>query len=254
MSDGYHLWSERYDRELKDIFDVQDEITLAVVEALKVKLMGETKSAVLRRYTDDAEVYELYLKGRYYFNKYTPEGWMKALEFFEQAIQKEPEYALAYAGKARALTSCSYHGLLSYREIVPAWKAAISRALELDQDLVEAHIAQASFYFYHEWNWEAAEREYRRAIELNPNNSDAHQLYGTFLASRNRFDQAISEVRKAFELDPLSLHARFNAGFIFWFDNRLDEVTSQVQKMIELVNGHTHYRVAAARGPPVVNL
>ena len=159
VSDGYHLWSERYDREMKDIFDVQDEITLAVVEALKVKLMGEKKSAVLRRYTDNAEVYELYLKGRYYCNKYTPEGWRKGLEFFDQAIEKEPEYALAYTGKARALSSCYYHGLMSSREIVPAWKAAISRALELDKDLVEVHIAQASFHFYHEWDWLAAEQE-----------------------------------------------------------------------------------------------
>jgi adenylate cyclase len=235
VSDGYHLWSERYDCEMNDIFDVQDEITLAVVEALKVKLLGEKKSEVLQRYTDNAEVYDLYLKGRYsYFHKYSPEGWLEGLEFFNQAIEKEPDYALAYAGKARALGTCYHNGLISSHEAIPPMKAAISRALELDKNLVEAHTAQATLHFYHDWNWAAAEREFRKAIELNPNNPDARQGYGVFLFSRNRFDQAISEIRKAIELDPLSIQVRFNAGFLYWFGQRLDEAMVQVDKMIEL--------------------
>ena len=235
VSDGYHLWSERYDCEMNDIFDVQDEITLAVVEALKVKLLGEKKSEVLQRYTDNAEVYDLYLKGRYsYFHKYSPEGWLEGLEFFNQAIEKDPDYALAYAGKARALGTCFHNGLFSSHEAIPPMKAAISRALELDENLVEAHTARATLYFYYEWDWAAAEREFRKAIELNPNNPDARQGYGVFLFSRNRFDQAISEIKKAIELDPLSLQVRLNAGFLYWFGNRLDEAMVQVQKMIEL--------------------
>ena len=234
VSDGYHLWSERYDREMKDIFDVQDEITLAVVEALKVKLLGEKKSDVLRRYTDNPEVYELYLKGRYYFKKYTPEGWLKALEFFDQAIEKEPEYALAYAGKARALNSCWHHGVISSREAIPAWKAATSRALELDRNLVAAHTMQASLHLFYEWDWAAAEREFRQAIELNPNSPDARQLYAFFLASRRRFEEAFSEIKKALELDPLSLIINLNSGWINWLANRLDDAMAQVRKMIEL--------------------
>jgi len=235
VSDGYHLWSERYDCEMKDIFDVQDEITLAVVEALKVKLLGEKKSEVLQRYTANAEVYELYLKGRYsYFHKYSPEGWMEGLEFFNQAIEKDPDYALAYAGKARALGTCYHNGLFSSHEAIPPMKAAISRALELDKNLVEAHTAKATLHFYYEWDWAAAEREFRKAIELNPNNPDARQGYAVFLFSRNRFDQAISEIQKALELDPLSLQVRLNAGFLYWFGNRLDEAMVQVNKMIEL--------------------
>jgi len=235
VSDGYHLWSERYDCEMNDIFDVQDEITLAVVEALKVKLLGDKKSVVLQRYTDNAEVYELYLKGRYsYFHKYSPEGWLEGLEFFNQAIEKDPDYALAYAGKARALGTCYHNGLFSSYEAIPQMKAAISRALELDKNLVEAHTAQATLHFYHDWNWAAAEREFRKAIELNPNHTDARQGYGVFLFSRNRFDQAISEIKKAVELDPLSLQVRLNAGFLYWFGRRLDEAMGQVHKMIEL--------------------
>jgi adenylate cyclase len=234
VSDGYHLWSERYDREMKDIFDVQDEITLAVVEALKVKLLGEKKSEVLRRYTDDAEVYELYLKGRYYFKKYTPEGWLKGLEFFEQALEKDPHYALAYAGKARALSTCWHNGVMSTREAIPAWKAATRRALELDKNLVAAHTMQAALHLFYEWDWAAAEREFRIAIELNPNSPDARQLYAMFLASRRRFEEAFSEIKKALELDPLSLIIKLHSGWVYFLANRLDDAMAQVQKMLEL--------------------
>lgn len=219
---------------MKDIFDVQDEITLAVVEALKVKLLGEKELAILRRYTDDAEVYELYLKGRYYFKKYTPEGWLKALEFFNQAIEKEPEYALAYAGKARALSTCWHNGVISSREAIPAWKAATSRALELDKNLVAAHTMQASLHLFYEWDWAAAEREFRQAIELNPNSPDARQLYAIFLASRRRFEQALSEIKKALELDPLSLIINLHSGWIYWLANRPNDAMAQVRKMLEL--------------------
>jgi tetratricopeptide (TPR) repeat protein len=209
-----------------------------VVEALKVKLLGEEKTAVLRRYTDNAEVYELYLKGRYYFfNKYSPDEWLKGLEFFDQAIEKDPEYALAYAGKARALITCNTQGFIATQEAVPAAKAAASRALELDKDLLEAHTAQASIYFFYEWDWVAAEREFRHAIELNHNSPDAHMLYGLFLVSRGRFDQAISEIKRALELDPLSFSVNVNAGWIYWFARRLDEVKVIAEKMIRLEPG-----------------
>lgn len=234
VSDGYDLWSECYDRQLEDVFDVQDEITLAVVKALKMKLLGEEKAAVLKRYTDNTEAYDLYLKGRYYYNKYTGEGWKKAIEYFEKATQKEPEYAPAHAGISACLGISWYFGLLQASEAVPKWMAAVTRALDIDSNLAEGHLQLGKSLFFYEWNWHEAEREYKRAIELNPNSSEAHQFYGMFLASRERFDEAISEGRLALELDPLSLFANIQAGWIYRIAGRLDDALEQARKMIEI--------------------
>jgi len=233
-SDGYHLWSERYDRQMEDIFDVQDEITLAVVGALKVKLLGARKAAVLKRHTDNAEAYELYLKGRYHFNKHTDEGWKRAVEYFEKAIEKEPEHAPAFAGMAHCLAFVWYYGIIPPHEIVPQWKAVTGRALELDAESAEAHLSLAIIQFFHEWNREAAGREYRRALELSPNNADAHHHCGLFLAVTGRFDQALDEGRRALELDPLSLLVNLQVGWVYWYAHRIDEALGQARKIIEI--------------------
>lgn len=233
-SDGYHLWSERYDRQMKDIFDVQDEITLAVVDALRVKLLGEDKAALLKRYTDNAEAYELYLKGRYFYNKYTAEDLQKGIEYFERAIEKEPEYAPAYAGIGFCYGALWYFGFFAPQEIMPRWRAVINKALEIDSDLADAHLSLASIHFYYEWDFAGAERDYQRAIGLNPNSPDAHWRYGHFLAALERFEQAVSEGRRALELDPLSLVVKFFMVRIYWIANRLDDALGQAQMMIEL--------------------
>ncbi|HEX7173900.1 MAG TPA: tetratricopeptide repeat protein [Pyrinomonadaceae bacterium] len=233
-SDGYHLWSERYDRQMKDIFDVQDEITMAVVDALRVKLLGEDKAALLKRYTDNTEAYELYLKGRYFYNKYTAEDLQKGIEYFERAIKKEPEYAPAYAGIGFCYGALWYFGFFAPHEIMPKWRAVISRALEIDSDLADAHLSLASIHFYYEWNFTKAERSYQRAIVLNANSPDAHWRYGHFLAALERFEEAISEGRQALELDPLSLVTKFFMVRIYWFANRLDDALEQAQGMIEM--------------------
>lgn len=146
-ADGFQLWSERFDREIKDIFDVQDEITQAIVDVLKVRLGGEEKSALFKRYTDDAEVYELYLKGCYHTNRHTNEDLQKAIVYFNQAIEKEPEYAPAYAGIALCLLTQWFFGTSASHEIVPQWRAMASRALEIDDSLPEAHSILGSFNF-----------------------------------------------------------------------------------------------------------
>ncbi|HEX8845464.1 MAG TPA: tetratricopeptide repeat protein [Pyrinomonadaceae bacterium] len=237
VSDGYHLWSERYDCEMKDVFDIQDEITLAIVEALKVKLLGTEKAAVLKRYTDNAEAYELHLKGRYHFNKHTVEGWNRAVEYFKRAIEKDPEHALAFAGLAQCLAFAWYYGALPPDQIVPQWKEATSRALEIDSELAEAHLSLAIIQFIYEWNWEEAEREYRRALELSPNNADAHHHYGLLLANTGRFEQAIGEGRRALELDPLSLLVNLQVGWVYWYAHRVDEALGQARKIIEIEPG-----------------
>jgi serine/threonine protein kinase/tetratricopeptide (TPR) repeat protein len=234
VADGYHLWSERYDRQMEDIFDIQDEITLAVVNALKVTLLGEDKAAALKRYTDNTEAYELYLKGRHFYNKYTGEGWAKAIEYFEKAIEKEPEYAPAYAGISHCLGISWYYGILPADEALPQANAASSRAMELEHDLDEAHLSLGNAHFYHEWNWAEAEREYSTAIELNPNSADAHQWYGMFLASRERFDQAVAEGRRARELDPLSLLVNLHLGRIYLLAGRWDRALRQAQRLTEI--------------------
>jgi tetratricopeptide (TPR) repeat protein len=233
-ADGYHHWSERYDRELKDIFDIQDEITLAVVSAFKVTLLGEEKVAILKRYTDDPEVYELYLKGLYHCYKWTDEGLRKSLEYFEKALEKDPEMAPAYAKIADYYHFSSHIGLFAPHEILPKWKAAAQRALEIDEGLADAHLAMAHIYFYYERDWAKAEREFERAIELNPNSTHAHKHYGLFLASRERFDQAVAEGEKALELDPLSIPANLVAGFVYLFVDRLDDTLRLVRQMTEL--------------------
>jgi serine/threonine-protein kinase len=234
VEDGYHLWSERYDRQLKDLFDIQDEITLAVVDALKVTLLGKEKSVLLKRYTDNSEVYELYLKGRYYLNKFTTESWAKAIGFLEEAIRLEPDYAPAHAAIAIYWSGIWYYSLRSPQEIVPKWKAAASRALEIDSDLSDAHLSMANIRFYYERNWNEAEQEYKRAIELNPGNADAHWCYGLFLVSREQFDQAFSEGEKARELDPLAVLTNVQVGWIYWLSNKLDDAFKQAEKLIEL--------------------
>lgn len=234
VSDGYHLWSERYDRLMKDVFDIQDEITLAIVEALKVTLLGGEKTAALMRYTDSIDAYDSYLKGRYYLNKSTVEGWNRAIEFFEEAARIEPSYAPAYAGTALCWTALWYYGVLPPQEVVPKWKAAAHRALEIDSNLAVAHLSLANIRFLYEWDWEAAERGFKRAIELNPNSADARWFYGSFLASRGRHDQAIIEARHALELDPLSLMVNIQVGGIYLLANSLDNALTQARKMIEM--------------------
>jgi serine/threonine-protein kinase len=233
-TDGYQLWSERYDRQMQDIFDVQDEITLAVVDALKVQLLGEDKAVVLKRYTDNTEAYELYLKGRFHYNKHTPDGWKRAIEYYEQAIEKEPDYAPAYAAMTSALVFAWFFGVLPPREAIAKCRAAADRALEIDDRLDESHAALGRIGFYYEWDWMKGERGYRRAVEINANSANAHLGLGMILVSRERFDDAIREGRRAVELDPLSLVTNLYMGWIYYFADRAEDALKQVGKMVEI--------------------
>jgi len=233
-ADGFQLWSERYDRQMQDIFDVQDEITLAVVDALKVQLLGEEKAVVLKRYTDNTEAYELYLKGRYHYNKHTPEGWIRAIQYYEQAIEREPDYAPAYAAMTVALVFAWFFGVLPPRETVAKCKAAAQRALEIDDRLDESHCALGRIGFYYEWDWMKGERGYRRALEINPSSAQGHLGLGMILVSRERFTEAVREGRRAVELDPLSLVTNLYMGWIYFFADRLAQALEQVGKMIEI--------------------
>jgi serine/threonine-protein kinase len=234
---GYQLWSERYDRVLEDIFDIQDEIALAVVDALKLKLFGDAKEVVVRRYTDDVEVHELFLKGRYYSYKYTAEGWNRAVEFFEKVIEKYPDHAPAHAGKAAALGCLWFFGLSPADEAVPLFRSAATKALELDGNLAGAHLSLGMVNFFHDWEWEKAEHEFKQAILLNPKDAEALSYYAMFLGFVDRFDEAMALARRALEVDPLSLLINMNVGWTYFSAGLAKEAVDQARKMSEIEPG-----------------
>ncbi len=233
-ADGYHLWSERYDREMKDIFDVQDEITLAVVDALKVKLLGTEKKAVLKRYTDNTDAYRLYLNGRFFWNKRTKESLKSAVEYFSQAVAVDPSYALAYAGLADCYVLFTYYDVAPPGEAYPKARASAQKALEIDDTLGEVLATLAVVKEDYEWDFAGAERDFQKAIALNPNYPTAHQWYGEFLAQMGRKDESIAELRHAQELDPLSLIINKVLGGTLLFARRYDETIAQNKKLLEM--------------------
>lgn len=237
-ADGYHLWSERYDREMKDIFDVQDEITLAVVEALKVKLFGDEKAAVLKRYTRNAEAHEFYLRGLAYFVKWTPEFFQKAIESFERAIKIDPDYASAYAGLAEACAEMSFS---TAGDWMPKARGAARKALELDDTLGEAHNSLAVIRMYYDWDHVGAESEFKRAIALSPGNAHIRMWYGWHLGLMGRFDESLEELKSAQELDPLSPMVGFAVGAIYYWSRQYERAIEQQSRVIEL---NPHLRVS----------
>ena len=234
---GYQLWSERYDRVLEDIFNVQDEIALAVVGALKVKLFGDAKEVVVKRYTDNAEVHELFLRGRYYYYKYTAEGWTRAVEFFEKVIEKQPGHAPAYAGKAAALGCLWFFGLSPADEAVPLFRSAATKAIELDGNLASAHLSLGMVNFFHDWEWEKAEQEFKQATLLNPKDAEALSYYAMFLAFVDRFDEAMALARRALDVEPLSLLINMNVAWTYFSTGLLSEAFDQACKMTEIEPG-----------------
>jgi len=239
-ADGYHLWSERYDRQMEDIFDVQDEIALAIVDALKVKLLGKEKDAILKRYTDNVEAYQLYLKGRYYWWKTAPEEFGKSKDFFERAVQADPTYALSYAGIS------SYFGFGAAWGMVPpeigwpkAWEAN-DKCLALDNTLPEVHANTAGIVMVRNRNFVFAERSIKRSIELNPNFQEAHFIYSFHLAVRSKFEESIREAQKALELDPFSVRLNQHLGMTYYLARKFDDAITQFKLAIELDPGNPH--------------
>jgi len=231
--DGYHLWSERYDCELKDIFDVQDEITVAVVEALKVKLFGEEKNTVLKRHTRNPEAHEFYLRGLFYSQRFTHDGFQKATEGFRTAIDIDPHYALAYAGLANAYSELALFSF-SPSEATPKAREAATKALALDDTLAEPHNSLAIIKMYFDWDYLGAEQEFKRAIALNPGSALIHQWYGWYLNLMGRFDKSLKEMRRAQELDPLSATINSGIGILFHWSRQPDRAIKQFQKVFEL--------------------
>lgn len=234
-ADGYHLWSERYEREMKDIFDVQDEIALAVVDALKLKLLGEERSAVLKHRTQSPEAYEFYLRGLSHFNKWTPVDFLKAIENVERAIAIDPGYASAYAGMADAYTELAFFSFsLSSMDVAAKAREAANKALQMDDSLAEAHNSAALIKMYFDWDYQGAEEEFKHALQLNPGSASVHMWYGWFLALMSRFDESVIELQRARELDPLAAPNINAFGVVSHWARQPERAIAQFHEVLEL--------------------
>ena len=233
VADGSHIWSDAYNRELEDVFEIQEEISMAIVDNLKVKLLGKEKAAIVKRYTEDLEVYNLYLKGRYYTHMLTAEGEKEAIEYFEQSIQKDTHYALAYVGLAYVPLISAWFGNTPPHEGFPKAKEYVKKALEIDNTLGDAHATLGNINMYYDWDWIAAEREFKRALQLNPNSADIHLWYSFFLTFTKCHDEAIKEAKIAVELDPLSCFINAELGSIYLYARKIDNAIDELRKVVK---------------------
>jgi TolB-like protein/Flp pilus assembly protein TadD len=230
-----HLWAESYDRKLIDIFAVESDIARTIADTLKAKLTGAEEQAIARRPTEVPEAHELYLKGRFFWNKRTGPNLRKAIDYFEQAIDKDPKYALAYAGLADSYVLFSAYGAGSPQESLPPAKAAAEKALELDDTLAEAHTSLGQILLFYDLDFAGATREFERAIALNPNYATAHHWYGFGPPlALGEFDRAVAELNRAQKLDPLSLIINADLGVVLIAAGRYDEGIAQLRKVIEM--------------------
>ena len=234
VEDGYHLWSEKYDRDMEDIFEIQDEISLAIVDKLKVKLFGKEKTTLLKRQTNNLETFNLFRKGRYFLNRRDAGDMTKALQCFERAIEKDKNYVFPLVGIADTYSSIGVYGIIPPKEAFSKAKTAANRALEIDDRLSEAHASLAWILTVYDWDWLSAEKEYKRAIELNPNYATAHQWYALYLAINGRFDEAIVEAKRALELDPLSVINNASYGLVFYYSRHFDTAIEIFRKTLEV--------------------
>jgi len=233
VEDGFHLWAETYDRKLKNVFEIQSDLAENIAGALKAKLSIKEKHGLGKKPTEDIEAYNIYLKGRYFWNLRTKEGFQKSLEYFRKAIEKDPTFALAYSGIADYFNLLGYYNLLPSREAFPKAKEAAEKALEMDETLAEAHTSLGWVKTIFEWDWPGAKRSFKRAIELNPGYATAHHWYAVFLMAVGRFDESIVEARRAQELDPVSLALSCTIGGIFMVARRYNDAIEEFHKSIE---------------------
>jgi serine/threonine protein kinase/tetratricopeptide (TPR) repeat protein len=228
------LWGHTYQRKTGDILAVQKEIASNISDKLRLKLTEADQTQLTKNYTENGEAYQAYLKGRYHWNKRTDEGFQKAIEFFQEAIQKDPHYALAYAGLADCYTLRSDYGFLSSQEGYALAKGAVTLALKYDESMAEAHTSLASIKAATDWDWQGAENEYRRAIELNPNYPTAHHWYGSQLILQGRMERALQELRTAQQLDPLSLGINKDLAVALIYARDYDGALQQCRKTLEI--------------------
>jgi serine/threonine-protein kinase len=232
VSDGRQLWGQRYDGKDSDVLTMQQDIAQEVSDRLQLKLSGEEKQQLARDYTRNVEAYQLYLKGRYFWSKFDPEGLKKSIEYYNQALDKDPNYALAYAGIADAYSVLA-NGYLRPRDNYPKSAAAVNKALELDPGLYEAQLTQAFIKFFYEWDWPAVERQVRRLQERNPNDPNVHTLNAYYLLTMGRRDEALAESKRALDLDPLATRLTVDLATNLCLRGQYDEAIKLLRETLE---------------------
>ena len=229
-----HLWAKSYESDLRDVLSLQSQVARSVADEIRIKLTDEQESRLRRPSRPvDPDAHDAYLRGRYYSNSGDPQDLTKARDYFQRAIEKEPLYAPAYAGLADYYSVLPFYTSTLPGEVFPKAKAAVSKALELDDSLAEAHASLAYVLTYYDWNWTGAEREFQRALALNPNDASVHHRYSRYLSSLGRIDEALTEVRKAEELDPLSSVIKANIGVIYYFGRQYDSAIAQLRRVLD---------------------
>ena len=229
-----HLLSANYDREFKDVFAIQSEVAQQVAAVLKIKLLAGVKQQIEKKGTENLEAYNLYLRGRFFWNKRTVEDFKKAMEHFNQAIELDPNFSLAYAGLASTYFMMPQYAKLPSKDFIPKARAAAIKALQIDSTLAEAHATMAFIKSDFEWDWAGAGDEFRRAIEQSPNDATAHHWYSRYFRQQGRFDEALTEIKRAQELDPQSLIINVNLGDVYYLKGDYDKAIAQYRKTLEL--------------------
>jgi len=230
-----HLWAEAYDRELTDIFAVESDIATTIAETLQVKLTGSEKAAIAKRPTANTKAYEFYLKGRFFWNKRTPDGIKQAIVQFQQSIERDPNFALGHAGLADSYIALTFYNFAAPHESMPKAKESAIKALALDNTVAEAHASLAHVLMNYDWNWSAAEKEFKRSIELKPDYATAHEWYAIhYLTATGRLEEAVQEMEKALELEPASLVMNTFMGATLYYAGRYDEAIDQCRRTVEM--------------------
>ncbi|MBN1183171.1 MAG: tetratricopeptide repeat protein [Bacteroidales bacterium] len=253
VSDGSHIWSKRYDRDLEDVFAIQDEISQAIADNLKVRLLPESQANVPKRHSENIEAYNLYLKGMYHWQKLTTEGYRKAAEYFEQALQIDPDYALAYVGFGYVVSLSTFWGNTPPNEGIPKIKEYVKKALKIDNTLADAYILLGNINTHYFWNFKEAEKNFQHGLQINPSLSMSHLYYSMFLTFTGRHKEAISEAKRAQQLDPLSIFVNTYTGAIFDYTGLIDNAIEVYQITLSINPNFfiTHYhlgRAYAAKG------
>jgi serine/threonine protein kinase/tetratricopeptide (TPR) repeat protein len=247
VRDGFHLWSDKFDLKLEDVLSIQDEIAREVVKALKVRLLGEEEIQLTKKYTKNLEAYNLYLQGRYFWNKRGREGLYKSIEYFEKALEKDPNYALAYAGLADSYMVLGNNAFVSPVEAYPKARELALKALEMDPRLAEAHATLALIEIDYDWDWAGADEEFKLALQIDPGYGFAHAGYAFLLSCLGRHEEAIKEIKTARDLDPLSPRIVANVGFVIYNSRKYDQALKELKKAIELYPEHAQNYIYAAR-------
>jgi serine/threonine protein kinase/tetratricopeptide (TPR) repeat protein len=237
--DGRQVWSEIYNRKMADVFSIQDDIAKAIVTALKINLLGEKGGLLIKNYTENLEAYSLYLQGRNFWNKRGEADLIKSIEYFEKAAETDPNYALAYAGLGDAYEVLGDNGFWPAEKAFTKAKTAVSKALEIDGKLAEAHVSLATIMRDYDWDFVGAEKEFKLAIELNPSYATTHNSYAELLSNFDRHDDAIREIKIARHLDPLSPRISANVGLHFYFARRYSEALEELNKALEVDPNHS---------------